>query len=49
MGFFFNGFISMVKLFKNCNINIKYLGLSCLYSSEKVSMLKHEAFRSETR
>ena len=30
------------------NINIKYLGLSCLYSSEKVNMLKHATFMSET-
>ena len=51
MGFFFfsffNGFISISEI-KNCNINIKYLGLSCLYSSEKVNMLKHETFMSET-
>ena len=46
--FFFNGFISMVKLFKNCNMNIKYWDLSCLYSSEKVNMLKRENFIGET-
>ena len=38
----------MVKLFKNCNMNIKYWDLSCLYSSEKVNMLKRENFIGET-